>query len=186
MWMLAQHFSIIRASYRIRAELQQEARRFLERARHGRGRNVTFVGLHIRRGDYVNFIKNFHNCSLPGPEFYEAAINHYRASLADPLFVVTSDDLPHARHHLHRHPDVVFSDLRTAEGDMALLAACSHSIMTVGSFGFWSSFLAGGHVVYPLVNGCSKTPFMHPDSLGSRGFENWLPLMVESRGSDGS
>ncbi|KAK8390741.1 hypothetical protein O3P69_010448 [Scylla paramamosain] len=39
-------------------------------------------------------MKNFHNCSLPGPEFYEMAMNHYRASLTDPLFVVTSDDLP--------------------------------------------------------------------------------------------
>jgi hypothetical protein len=28
--------------------------------------------------------------------------------------------------------------------DLALLAACNHSILTYGTFGFWAGFLAGG------------------------------------------
>ncbi|KAK8390807.1 hypothetical protein O3P69_010489 [Scylla paramamosain] len=44
MWMLAQHLSSIRASFRVRAELQQEARRFLEKARKGKGSRF-----HLRR-----------------------------------------------------------------------------------------------------------------------------------------
>lgn len=70
------------------------------------------------------------------------------------------------------------ADLTEPEEDLALLAACSHSVMTVGSFGFWASYLAGGRVVYPLLSRCTHTPYVHPDSLGSRGYPNWLPLHV--------
>jgi hypothetical protein len=28
--------------------------------------------------------------------------------------------------------------------DLALLAACNHTILTYGTFGFWAGFLAGG------------------------------------------
>lgn len=37
------------------------------------------------------------------------------------------------------------------ELDMAVLASCNHSIITLGSFGFWTGFLTGGEVVYPDV-----------------------------------
>ena len=32
---------------------------------------------------------------------------------------------------------------------MAILAACNHTIITAGSYGFWAGYLAGGTVVYP-------------------------------------
>ena len=32
--------------------------------------------------------------------------------------------------------------------DFVLLASCQHVIMSVGSFGYWAAFLAGGDVVY--------------------------------------
>ena len=35
--------------------------------------------------------------------------------------------------------------------DLALLAACNHSIISYGTFGMWAAILAGGEVV-PLLN----------------------------------
>jgi hypothetical protein len=32
----------------------------------------------------------------------------------------------------------------TVGRDLALLAACNHTILTYGTFGFWAGFLAGG------------------------------------------
>ncbi|KAK4326165.1 hypothetical protein Pmani_003289 [Petrolisthes manimaculis] len=186
MKMLADHHQTIRSHFKIRPDLQEKARSFLDGVRRTRGHDVvTFIGVHIRRGDYVNFMEKFHHCSVPSASYYHAALDHYRHTLhlllpAGPpiVFVVCSDDLTHARHHLANHTDVVFSDLMEPEEDLALLAACSHSVMTVGSFGFWASYLAGGRVVYPLLRNCTHTPYVHPHSLGTRGYLNWLPLSI--------
>jgi len=37
-----------------------------------------------------------------------------------------------------------FSFNLTLGMDLALLAACNHTILTYGTFGFWAGFLAGG------------------------------------------
>ncbi len=37
-----------------------------------------------------------------------------------------------------------FSFILTLGMDLALLAACNHTILTYGTFGFWAGFLAGG------------------------------------------
>src|SRR5206468_3243249 len=37
---------------------------------------------------------------------------------------------------------VAYSENKTAEEDMALLAMCNHTIMTVGTFGWWAGYLA--------------------------------------------
>ncbi|CAL4081759.1 unnamed protein product, partial [Meganyctiphanes norvegica] len=62
--------------------------------------------------------------------------------------------------------------------DFALLASCSHSVMTVGSFGFWSGFLAGGSVVYAHVPALQL--LVDPINLGPVGFQNWHPINMDS------
>ena len=39
------------------------------------------------------------------------------------------------------------SESNSPELDMSILAACNHSIVDYGSFGFWASYLAAGRVV---------------------------------------
>ncbi|XP_053653594.2 galactoside alpha-(1,2)-fucosyltransferase 2 [Cherax quadricarinatus] len=175
---LANHHSVIRSVFKIRPVLQARALSFLNRVRAANRGNITFVGVHIRRKDYVSFAKTFYRCKLPGPGYYLRAIQHYRATLTNPVFVVCSDDLPSVRIHLQNATDVVISDQKHPEEDLALLASCTHSVMTVGSFGFWASYLAGGRVVYPLIKNCSHSPFVSPGTLGPRGYPNWLALPV--------
>ncbi|XP_050701785.1 galactoside alpha-(1,2)-fucosyltransferase 1-like isoform X2 [Eriocheir sinensis] len=183
MWLLAGHHDTIRAAYRIREDLRQKAARFLEGVRQKRGlQDITFVGFHIRRTDYTKVIKTYYKCSLPGPAYYESALNYYRNKLQNPVFVVASDSSTYARQHLKGHKDVEFSDMKSPAEDMALLGSCSHSIMTVGSYGFWASFFAGGEVVYPLGVNCTVTPFVHPDTLGPRGYENFKPFDMDGGG----
>ena len=43
---------------------------------------------------------------------------------------------------------VVFSEDRSAAEDLAILSSCNHTIMTVGTFGWWGGYLAGGLTVY--------------------------------------
>ncbi|XP_068227249.1 galactoside alpha-(1,2)-fucosyltransferase 2-like [Palaemon carinicauda] len=176
--MLANHHSKIRQNFQIHEHLRKKALVFLQKIRKSMGSDVTFIGFHIRRGDYPEFFKKFFHCKIPGPQFYTEALNYYRSIIANPVFVVCTDDRVHAEQHFNETKDVILSDLTQPEEDLALLAQCSHSIMTVGSFGFWGSYLAGGEVVYPLVSNCSKIPFMHPTTLGELGFRNWVALGV--------
>ncbi|ELU02435.1 hypothetical protein CAPTEDRAFT_40679, partial [Capitella teleta] len=37
---------------------------------------------------------------------------------------------------------------RDAIVDLCVLSSCNHSIITVGTFGWWGAYLAGGRVVY--------------------------------------
>ena len=43
---------------------------------------------------------------------------------------------------------VVFSEGHGAEEDLAILSSCNHTIMTVGTYGWWAGYLAGGMTTY--------------------------------------
>jgi galactoside 2-L-fucosyltransferase 1/2 len=81
------------------------------------------------------------------------------------LFVVCSDDMSWAQVNFptllsnvtvsdgHCKPEVTFSANLNAVQDMAILVMCNHTLMTVGTYGWWSAYLAGGVTVY-----CDKYP----------------------------
>jgi len=43
---------------------------------------------------------------------------------------------------------VVFSVRHGTEEDLAILSSCNHTIMTVGTYGWWAGYLAGGITIY--------------------------------------
>ncbi|CAL4094638.1 unnamed protein product, partial [Meganyctiphanes norvegica] len=178
MYMIGEYIDEIRSSFHIKPSLLNKAQLFLHKASEEHGSNIVFVGFHIRRTDYVGHSQKYNGVNVPGPKYYSDALAHYRLRFDKVLFVVASDDLSHAKDHLNKYKDVVFSDMKSAAEDMALLASCNHSIMTVGSFGWWSSFLAGGEVVYALLFNYTIPPFAHPEMMGPHGFEHFHGIPV--------
>ena len=76
-------------------------------------------------------------------------MNYYRKKFTNVTFIVCSarDDIAWCNENL------VADDVRVAPNakrgvHMALLSLCSHTIITVGTFGWWGAFLAGGEAVY--------------------------------------
>jgi galactoside 2-L-fucosyltransferase 1/2 len=81
------------------------------------------------------------------------------------LFVVSSDDLTWTQSNFpavlsnvsvsndNCKPEVTFSSNPSAIENMAILASCNHTLMTVGTYGWWSAYLAGGVAIY-----CDKYP----------------------------
>ncbi|XP_068247067.1 galactoside alpha-(1,2)-fucosyltransferase 2-like [Palaemon carinicauda] len=106
------------------------------------------VGFHIRRGDYVAYVRR-RGEKLPNETYYENAMNFYKERFSNVVFVVSSNDRKYIQKTFENHTDVIFVPGKNREEDMAILASCDHSIMTVGTFGFWTAYLAGGYVVYP-------------------------------------
>lgn len=113
-------------------------------------RNVIFVGVHIRRTDYVEYLPT-KNLSVVGAEHYATGMEYFRSrrgDLGNPIFVVATDDLAWAKERFHG--DDVFTPptaVARPEEDLVLLSLCNHSIVDYGTFGLWAAVYTEGEVV---------------------------------------
>nr|XP_027209745.1 galactoside 2-alpha-L-fucosyltransferase 3-like isoform X2 [Penaeus vannamei] len=171
----------LRREFTFSEGLRDQAQRFLSQVKQGQrargvpGAEPMWVGLHVRRTDYSAHVKLFRG-GLPGVGFLERAMAHFREKLGGGVaFVAASDDPRFIKATLSRHADVYFAPGKPPELDMAVLASCNHSIITLGSFSFWTGFLTGGEVVYPDVR------FRRPYRFARKMYEaahldNFTPL----------
>nr|XP_010945223.2 galactoside alpha-(1,2)-fucosyltransferase 1 isoform X1 [Camelus bactrianus] len=134
--------------------LRQEAQRLLSRLRLRRTgkRPSTFVGVHVRRGDYLEVMPHRWKGVVGDRSYLQQAMDWFRARHEAPIFVVTSNGMGWCRKNIDTSQgDVIFAGngQEDAPGkDFALLVQCNHTIMTIGTFGFWAAYLAGGDTVY--------------------------------------
>ncbi|XP_033736529.1 galactoside 2-alpha-L-fucosyltransferase 2-like [Pecten maximus] len=114
-------------------------------------KHMTFVGVHIRRGDYLStrFASFGYNIASMG--YVKRAMQYCLSKYLNPVFIVCSEDVKETKRELESitgaRIEVLFHE-KIAEVDFGLLVACNHTIMTVGSFGWWAGYLAGGDVIY--------------------------------------
>ena len=97
-----------------------------------------------------------------GPSYFIDATNHFREDFPDNqiYFVAVSDDPAWVVKHLGKINGLVMAGSHGEDGedpvlvgrdhldpvgrDLALLAACNHTIVSQGMYGAWGAFLAGG------------------------------------------
>lgn len=130
--------------------VKEKARRRLARLR-GQHTNATYVGVHVRRGDYVRVMPEVWKGVVADRGYLDKAIDYFRTRYPTAVFVVASDEIEWCRENIDSsRGDVYFvSDEKFSAGDdMALLSQCNHTIMTIGTFGFWAAYLAGGETVH--------------------------------------
>ncbi|CAF4828197.1 unnamed protein product [Rotaria sp. Silwood1] len=107
---------------------------------------VTWIGIHIRRGDFLTFFKI--DTSI---KYLNFAMNYYRRKYINCRFLIASDDKNYSKIHLGNNSDVFITPIIFHSGeDLAALALCEHTIVTAGSFGWWAGWLAGGNVIHDL------------------------------------
>lgn len=153
----------IQSEFTLHDHLREQTQGFLRQLRlAGTGAIPrTFVGVHVRRGDYL-YVMPQHWKGVVGDHVYlQQAMDWFRAKHEAPIFVVTSNGMQWCRENINTSKgDVIFAG-DGKEGsparDFALLTQCNHTVMTIGTFGFWAAYLAGGDTVY-LAN------FTLPDS----------------------
>ncbi|UJR23977.1 hypothetical protein I4U23_026943 [Adineta vaga] len=107
---------------------------------------VTWIAIHIRRGDFLTFFKI--DTSV---EYLTYAMNYYRRKYINCRFLIASDDKDYAKTNLGNNTDVFITPKSFFSGDdLAALALCEHTIVTAGSYGWWAAWLAGGNVIHDL------------------------------------
>ena len=117
-------------------------------------KDVTFVGVHIRRTDHIQFMKQKYGSETLDADYYNDAMEYFQEEYDNCVFVVASDDMKWTRRNLdkknnkiyfsdqnptfHRPPEFSFEliddDLSKAAFDFALLTSCNHTIISRGMF----------------------------------------------------
>ncbi|XP_037082413.1 uncharacterized protein LOC119103070 [Pollicipes pollicipes] len=121
----------------------------------GRRIDPVIIGVHVRGTDQnVDFVNNYHR-NLPSTQYFATALAYYRAMYKNAVFVVATDEPSFAvRSVVNKFGDVYYTSHKQnvkdpVAFDMAMLSLSNHTVISVGSFGFWGSYLCGGMVVAP-------------------------------------
>lgn len=143
-----------------------------------RRRDVLLIGLHVRRGDmalYSSFLLGYTTASS---EYISNAMAYFTERYSDSrlLFVLCSDDFEWCKDNVRESKAPIFQVENASDAvHLAMLASCNHTIMTVGSFGWWGAWLAGGETVYyknfprpssPLAADFLAHDYFYPNWIG--------------------
>ena len=116
-----------------------------------RKENIVHIGVHIRRGDMLSKIHADYGYTVVDKTYLRKAVTFYERKfrMKTIVFVVCSDDLRWAKANFPPNSHhVIFCPGDKDHVDLAILSLCNHSIITTGTFSWWSGWLTGGHVVY--------------------------------------
>lgn len=126
---------------------------------------VTWIGIHIRRGDFLTFFKIDTSVS-----YLTIAMNYYRRKYINCRFLIASDDKAYVQKSLGNNTDIFITPQSFFSGDdLAALTLCEHTIVTAGSYGWWAAWLAGGDVVHDL-----NYPIPSQNCLREHYFPPWF------------
>ena len=139
--------------------------------------DIRYVGLHVRRGDVQDLKRYKKGYRVPKLSYYLKAKNYFMKRYTGPiLFIVTTDNKEWVNRNL-KASGTYISNATSASEDLALLAACNDTIMTLGTFGWWAGYLAGGKTVY-YKNAIAKGSLLDRwTKLKDRYYKpDWIPM----------
>ncbi|KAH9513717.1 vacuolar sorting protein VPS33/slp1 [Bulinus truncatus] len=165
----------IRREFTLSSTLQKYAEGVLTNYRRQMDNNV-LVGVHIRRGDFLSPNSVRFGYGVPNASYFTNAFNKLRSLLPNQniSFLVASEDVDWCKQNLN-DTGVRLLPQGSAEEHMAVLSSCDHVIITGGTYGWWSAWLANGITVYfkdfvpdgkPVHGGFTEGDYYPPGWIG--------------------
>ena len=132
----------------------------------GSTHTLTYIGVHVRRGD-LQLKHHLRRGYRPAPlTYFHKAMDYYRQRFPNTIFLVTSDNIEWCKVKLGSS-DVFFVEGQHEAVDLAVLSMTNHTVISVGTFGWWAGWLAGGQVIYyrnwPTPNSEIAKQYEHSD-----------------------
>lgn len=158
----------------IQNEAKQTIDKILQRWKINSRKSVNLVGIHIRRGDKVTSYDDGYKIATP--EYLNRSVNYYAKKYEAVLFLVISDGMSWSIENVPSHVPVAYISLGQRELDMATLVACDHTIMTIGTFGWWIGYLTGGDVIYMKDAAVKGSRFEKVLNVQDHFFPHWIGL----------
>ncbi|XP_007884252.2 galactoside alpha-(1,2)-fucosyltransferase 2-like [Callorhinchus milii] len=162
--------------------LIDEANTFLRSISKGQDK-VTYVAVHVRRGDYVHTMPNIWKGVVADKGYLEKAMSYFRKKYSNVVFVVTSEGMDWCKDNIDASKgDVHFSgdgQSGSPARDFSLLAHCNHTIMTIGTFGIWAAYLAGGETIYLSNYTLPDSPFLKLFKYEAAFLPEWIGIPAD-------
>ena len=130
--------------------------------------NITFVGIHVRRGDLLEAYNIERGYTVATSDYIDVAISFFESMYPEVLFIVCTDDLAWSKANVRRQvAPVVYAEDHYDVEDLAILSLCNHTVVSVGTFGWWAAWLSPGKVLYfadfPAKRSELAETFLHSD-----------------------
>nr|XP_025869581.1 galactoside 2-alpha-L-fucosyltransferase 2 isoform X2 [Vulpes vulpes] len=163
--------------------VREEAQKFLRGLQVNGRQPGTFVGVHVRRGDYVQVMPEVWKGVVADQRYLEQALDWFRTRYNSPIFVVSSNGMAWCRENINSsRGDVVFAGNGIESSpakDFALLTQCNHTVMTIGTFGIWAAYLAGGETIYLANYTLPDSPFLKIFKPEAAFLPEWVGIAAD-------
>ena len=132
------------------------------------------VSLHVRRGDYVKNPATLAVHGVCSPGYYQAAVDHIRRHVDNPVFYVFSDDMHWVRENLTIAAPMHHVDHNNrAYDDMHLTSLCKHHVIANSSFSWWGAWLNANPAKIVVA---PKQWFVQPRCIDDLLSPSWVRL----------
>lgn len=117
-------------------------------------RDVTLIGIHVRVTDMTADANVERGYSIATPDYFTAAMQLYQHRFPRErlLYILATDDENWCRNNFPYKSSgkspIVHTAIGPAVQNLAVLASCNHTIISIGSFGWWAAWLSNGTTVY--------------------------------------
>ncbi|KAH3691101.1 hypothetical protein DPMN_194061 [Dreissena polymorpha] len=114
------------------------------------GINYTYIGVHVRRGDFLEKRNIEAGHFTVTKEFITRALQMCTKMFGnDTIFVFSSNGMDWVKYNFNNDTNLkmAFLEGNPAAVDMAVLSLCDHSIVSTGTYGWWAAWLAGGTTI---------------------------------------
>ncbi|CAG5116815.1 unnamed protein product [Candidula unifasciata] len=107
------------------------------------------VGVHVRRGDFLTERHKRMGYGVAEKSYFMKAFGLMKSKFPgrDIVFLVASDDLKWCSENL-LGDNVSIMPPASSAVHLAVLSKCEHMIISGGTYGWWSGWLANGYVIY--------------------------------------
>jgi len=104
--------------------------------------HFTWIGIHVKR-------RRLYKDSLSSEAYIFNAMKYFSKKYRNCIFIMASEDKDYCARTFSKVKNIIITPKHfSSSEDLAMLALCQHSIITVGTLGWWSAFLAGGTVIH--------------------------------------
>ncbi|XP_018335838.1 galactoside 2-alpha-L-fucosyltransferase 2-like [Agrilus planipennis] len=138
------------SEFTFKKKLFNKSQQILQRAAKNISHPV-FVGVHVRRTDYIGYLWRKHTVQPASFKFYYAAMKYYNQKYKNVVFIVVSDEPAWCIKFFGKLKNVYITSRSIPNSpslDLAILSSCNHSIIDYGTFGTWGAILAGGETIF--------------------------------------
>ncbi len=150
-----EYVAFLRKTLRYKPKIETKVLKTFKKVAKAMGKkeikDVTFVGIHNRRTDSVEFIRRDWFQEPLRDDYFHDAMEYFREEYDNCAFLYVSDDMPWGRKNLKSDKGDLFfvsdgdSDSDESVGfDLAVLTSSNHTIISRGTFSMWGAMLSGG------------------------------------------